>query len=46
MSVVTAVRHVGAFDWLPPVLWRCLRCSATVLVRELRCPRCGAWEDA
>jgi hypothetical protein len=29
--------------WLPPMLWRCLRCSTTILTREVgpRCPRCG-----
>lgn len=36
-----------ATPWQPPLLWRCPRCSTTILSREAgpRCPRCGAWED-
>jgi len=38
---------VTPFAWLAPALWRCLRCSTTILARHLgvRCPRCGYHED-
>jgi rubrerythrin len=31
------------YDWLPPRLWSCPQCSATILTREAgpRCPICG-----
>ncbi len=37
---------MSAFDWLPPVPWRCPRCCAIILTREAgpRCPRCGLRE--
>ena len=37
-----------AYDWLPPSLWTCVRCAATILTREAgpRCPRCGFVEGS
>jgi len=34
---------VWPWAWLPARLWRCPRCSTTILTREAgpRCPRCG-----
>lgn len=34
------------WSWAPARLWTCARCLGTWLLRELRCPRCGAREDA
>ena len=35
-----------AFDWLPAVRVKCLRCDGTFFSRELspRCPHCGFQE--
>jgi hypothetical protein len=33
------------WSWAPAVRWTCARRLGTFLLRELRCPRCGARED-
>jgi len=42
LTSTTDVRRRGVFDWLPPTLWRRPRCYRTFLVREQKCPDCGA----
>ncbi len=32
------------YDWLPPRLWECPRGCGTCLLREQKCPKCGATE--